>query len=154
MQARPSTTRRPTTSRAVAAPVKPAPAPAKGEQPTTAKVQYVKRAPNNEELFTYLYEKPEGEDRWTNIEQSESAVPVTDLRTVSEKFTLEHNGFQFGELHVPDDINWDDDEDVSALCSSNGLQPFAFASLRGPCCLSTLYIRACNHKAVQLALLV
>ena len=129
MQARLSTSRRAITARAVAAPVKPAPAPLKGEQPTTARVQYVKRAPNNEELFTYLYEKPESEVRWTNIEQSESEVPVTDLRTVSEKFTLEHNGFQFEELHVPDDINWDDDKDVSELCSSNELQPLCFCEL-------------------------
>ena len=107
--------RRPVAARAVAAPAKPAPAPFKGEQPTTATVQYVRPAPNNEELFTYLYEKPETEDRWTNLEQSESEVPLTDLYSVKEKFTLECNGFQLETLHVPDDINWDDDDDVSNL---------------------------------------
>ena len=104
---------RPVAARAIAAPAKPASAPFKGEQPTTARVQYVRPAPNNEELFTYLYEKPDNEDRWTNLEQSESEVPVTDLYSVTDKFTLERNGFQLEKLHVPDDIDWDDDDDVS-----------------------------------------
>lgn len=113
--ARPAAVRRPVAPRAIAAPPKPAAVPFLGEQTTTAKVQYVKLAPNGEELFTYLYEKPEHQDRWTNLEQTESEVPVTDLRTVDEPFTLQRNGFQFEELHVPDDINWDDDDDVSDL---------------------------------------
>ena len=104
---------RPVAARAIAAPAKPASAPFKGEQPTTARVQYVRPAPNSEDLFTYLYEKPDDEDRWTNLEQSESEVPVTDLYSVTDKFTLERNGFQLEKLHVPDDIDWDDDDDVS-----------------------------------------
>lgn len=75
-------------------------------------MQYVKPAPNNEELFTWLYEKPDDVDVWTNLEHSEAEVPVTDLHTVSEPFTLARNGFQLERLHVPADLNWDDDKEV------------------------------------------
>ena len=79
-------------------------------------MQYVKPAPNGEDLFIYLYEKPENVDRVTNIEHIETEVPFTDLRTIenqSGEFTIERNGFQLDKLHVPSDVDWDSDKDVS-----------------------------------------
>lgn len=128
--ARSAAIRKPVAVRAIAAPPRPSAAPL-GKQTTTARVQYVKPVPSGEELFTYLYEKPDNQERWTNLEQTESEVPVTDLRSVAEPFTLQRNGFQFEQLHVPDDINWDDDDDVSEHCSAVP----AYAARSALCCL-------------------
>ena len=101
---------------ATIAPSKPQLATAKKAPSVNAKVQYVKPAPNGEDLFIYLYEKPENVDRVTNIEHIETEVPFTDLRTIenqSGEFTIERNGFQLDRLHVPSDVDWDSDKDVS-----------------------------------------
>ena len=101
---------------ATIAPSKPQLATAKKAPSVNAKVQYVKPAPNGEDLFIYLYEKPENVDRVTNIEHIETEVPFTDLRTIenqSGEFTIERNGFQLDKLHVPSDVDWDSDKDVS-----------------------------------------
>lgn len=101
---------------ATMAPSRPQQATAKKAPSVLAKVQYVKPAPNNEELFIYLYEKPEHIDRVTNLEHLEAEVPFTDLRTVENQsgdFTIQRNGFQLEKLHVPSDIDWDNDDDVS-----------------------------------------
>ena len=108
--------RRSLTAKAVIAPSKPQQATANKAPSVNAKVQYVKPAPNGEELFIYLYEKPEGVGRVTNLEHIECEVPFTDLRTVEDQsgeFTLQRNGFQLEKLHVPSDIDWQNEQDVS-----------------------------------------
>ena len=100
------------------APSKPQQATARKAPSVKAKVQYVKPAPDGEDLFIYLYEKPDNVDKVTNLVHVETEVPFTDLRTIEDqegRFTLEDNGFQLEQLHVPSDIDWDDDADVSFL---------------------------------------
>ena len=121
------------------APSRPQQATAKKAPSVLAKVQYVKPAPNNEELFIYLYEKPEHIDRVTNLEHIEAEVPFTDLRTVenqSGEFTIQRNGFQLEKLHVPSDIDWDNDEDVSRSASLR-LPPKSLASTSMHLCTCT-----------------
>ncbi len=106
--------------RATIAPSRPQQATAKKAPSVNARVQYVQPPPKSEELFTYVYEKPENVDRISNLEHVDTEVPFTDLRTIEDQsgeFTLERNGFQLEELHVPSDIDWDDDDDVSSLCN-------------------------------------
>ena len=102
------------------APSKPQQATARKAPSVNAKVNYVKPAPQGEELFTYLYEKPDNVSKVTNLEHIETEVPFTDLRTVEDQegqFTLNRNGFQLEQLHVPSDIDWTDDDEVGfALC--------------------------------------
>ena len=97
------------------APSKPQQATARKTPSVNAKVNYVKPAAEGEELFTYLYEKPENVSTVTNLEHIETEVPFIDLRTVEDQegqFTLERNGFQLEQLHVPSDIDWTDDDKV------------------------------------------
>ena len=131
--------RRPLTAKAVIAPSKPQQATAKKAPSVNARVQYVKPAPNGEELFIYLYEKPEGVDRVTNLEHIECEVPFTDQRTVEDQsgeFTLQRNGFQLEKLHVPSDIDWQNEQDVSfnlcvhLVCTE---ACFAHADIAHPC---------------------
>lgn len=107
--------------RATIAPSRPQQETAKKAPSVNAKVQYVKPAPNGEDLFIYLYEKPENIDRVTNLEHVETEVPFTDLRTIesqSGEFTIEKNGFQLEKMHVPSDVDWDNDKDVSMLAQA------------------------------------
>lgn len=97
-------------------------APSKLQQATARKapsvnatVNYVKPAHKGEELFTYLYEKPEDVTKVSNLEHVETEVPFINMRMVEDQkkqFTLERNGFQLERLHVPNDIEWTDDDDV------------------------------------------
>lgn len=133
---------------ATIAPSKPQQATARKAPSVNAKVNYVKPTPSGDELFTYLYEKPEGVSRVTNLEHVETEVPFTDLRTIEDQegqFTLQRNGFQLEPLHVSSDIDWTDDDEVGFekfaspvrhLCRENSamkLQPIQL------CCL-------CTHK--------
>lgn len=101
--------------RATVAPSKPQRAGAKKPSSVIAKVNYIKLAPNGEELFTYPYEKPHNIGQVTNMEHIETEVPCVDLRTLDDQegqFTLPRNGFQFQKLHVATDIDWRDDDEV------------------------------------------
>lgn len=78
-----------------------------------APLQYVKPAQAGEELFVYKYELPEGVDRPTNLEINEVEIDINDLRRSDQPFNIVQNGFQLERLKVPDDIDWDDDADVT-----------------------------------------
>ena len=67
--------------------------------------------------YQYVYGPPEGQ-KATNIERMEHTVSITDLRSVPQDFTLENNGFQLHRLQVPDDINWDDEQQVRLCLTS------------------------------------
>lgn len=80
-----------------------------------AKVNYIQPSAHGEELYAYLYEKPESVSKVTNLEHVEIEVPITDLRTIEDErgpFTLHDNGFQLEKLHVPSDIDWTNDDEV------------------------------------------
>ncbi|KAL3161264.1 hypothetical protein ABBQ38_009625 [Trebouxia sp. C0009 RCD-2024] len=82
-----------------------------------AKVNYIQPSAHGEELYAYLYEKPESVSKVTNLEHVEIEVPMTDLRTIEDKkgrFTLHDNGFQLEQLHVPSDIDWTNNAEVAA----------------------------------------
>ena len=64
-----------------------------------------------QQSFVYVYAVPEG-TKASNFERVEQTVPITDLRSVPQDFTLEYNGFQLHRLQVPDDINWDNEQEV------------------------------------------
>ena len=112
--------RKPSAVHATIAPSRPQQATAKKAPSVNARVQYVQPPPKGEELFTYVYEKPENVDRISNLEHVNTEVPFTDLRTIEDQsgeFTLERNGFQLEKLRVPSDIDWDNDDHVSSLCN-------------------------------------
>ena len=97
------------------APSKPQRAGAKKPPSVIAKVNYIKPAPNGEELFTYPYGAPDSISQFTNMEHIETEVPCVDLRTLDDQeghFTLAKNGFQLQKLHVDADIDWTDDDEV------------------------------------------
>ena len=78
------------------APSKPQRAGAKKPSSVIAKVNYIKPAPNGEELFSYPYDKPGNISQFTNMEHIETEVPCVDLRTLDDQeghFTLPKNGF-------------------------------------------------------------
>ncbi|DBA80955.1 TPA: hypothetical protein ACH3X2_007172 [Trebouxia sp. C0005] len=109
--------RKPSAVHATIAPSRQQQATAKKAPSVNARVQYVQPPPKGEELFTYVYEKPENVDRISNLEHVNTEVPFTDLRTIEDQsgeFTLERNGFQLEKLHVPSGIDWDNDDDVKA----------------------------------------
>ena len=119
--------RSPLVPKAVVAPSRQQQSTAKKAPSVNAKVSYVKPEPDGNELFIYLYEKPEGVDRVTNLEHIECEVPFTDLRTVesqSGEFTLRQNGFQLERLEVPSDIDWQNEQDVSMVAPDNALACF------------------------------
>ena len=118
--------RKPSAVHATIAPSRPQQATAKKAPSVNARVQYVQPPPKREELFTYVYEKPENVDRTSNLEHVNTEVPFTDLRTIEDQsgeFTLGRNGFQLEKLHVPSDIDWDDDDDVSSRCATLDVLP-------------------------------
>ena len=82
------------------------------EQSVVAKIHYVKRTEDGEPLETFLYELPEGKTRPSNVDHEEFDTTIIDLRTVSEEFTLQRNGFKLSHLIVPDDINWEDEAEA------------------------------------------
>lgn len=86
-----------------------------------AKVNYIQPSAHGEELYAYLYEKPESVSKVTNLEHVEIEVPMTDLRTIEDKkgrFTLHDNGFQLEQLHVPSDIDWTNNAEVGSASPS------------------------------------
>lgn len=100
---------------ATVAPSKPQRAGARKPSSVIAKVNYIKPAPDGEELFTYPYEKPDNISQFTNMEHIETEVPCVDLRTLDDQerhFSLSKNGFQFQKLHVAADVDWTDDDEV------------------------------------------
>ncbi|DBB05482.1 TPA: hypothetical protein ACH3X1_012441 [Trebouxia sp. C0004] len=145
--------RKPSAVHATVAPCRPQQATAKKAPSVNARVQYVQPPPKGEELFTYVYEKPETVDRTSNLEHVNTEVPFTDLRAIEDhsgEFTLERNGFQLEKLHVPSNINWENDDDVSSLCSSRRspclpkqLLPFTLTV----CCSSTAIFRQ-SHTTI------
>lgn len=118
--------RKPSAVHATIAPSRPQQATAKKAPSVNARVQYVQPPPKGEELFTYVYEKPESVHRTSNLEHVNTEVGFTDLRTIEDQsgeFTLGRNGFQLEKLHVPSDIDWDDDDDVSSRCATLDVLP-------------------------------
>ena len=77
-----------------------------------ARVNYVKRPPQGEELFTYVGDVPEHVAKQTNLQHEPVAVEVSNLRHVKQDFTLETNGFQLASFHVPAGINWTNSKQV------------------------------------------
>ena len=67
--------------------------------------------------YQYIYTPPEGQPA-TNVERKEHTVSITDLRSVPQDFTLENNGFQLHRLQIPDDIDWDDEQQVLPCLTS------------------------------------
>ena len=138
--------RKPGSVRATIAPSRPQQATAKRAPSVNAKVQYVKPAPAGEDLFIYLYEKPDNVNKVTNLVHVETEVPFTDLRTIQDqdgRFTIERNGFQLEKLHVPSDIDWTNDEDVGFPCTILRCQP--------ECPGFMLSTKACFANATQRA---
>lgn len=84
-------------------------------QGTTGRVQYVSPPPGEKELYTYIYDIPEGQPA-SNIVRQEKEVSIADIRPVVDKFTLAENGVELHKLKVPGDINWDDEADVRPHC--------------------------------------
>lgn len=106
---------KPLAVRATIAPSKTQQETAKRAPSVKAKVQYVKPAPKGEDLFIYLYEKPDNVDKVTNLVHVETEVPFTDLRTIQDQegqFAIQRNGFQLEKMHVPSDIDWTNDDEV------------------------------------------
>lgn len=102
---------------ATVAPSKPQQVTSKNSHSINAKVNYVQPAPNGEELFAYLYEKPDNVSKVTNLEHVEIEVPITDLREFENQerhLTLQRNGFQLEKLNVPSDIDWANNDEVGS----------------------------------------
>ena len=79
--------------------------------PTAApRVRYSK-ARDKSNLFYYTVPPPEGVGV-TNIEADEHPVQLTDLRT--QPTTLRGNGFELVKLPLEEEIDWGDDQQVSA----------------------------------------
>lgn len=74
-------------------------------------VAYTKPTPSGEELFTYVYAMPDGQQN-NNLVTDEQTVQINDLHTAKQQFSLQRNGFQLESLPVADDIDWDKDEEV------------------------------------------
>ena len=73
----------------------------------------MKPAKEGEDLRAYAYELPEGIDRASNLEYELHDVTVTDIRSASQPFTLQENGFKLERLEVPKDIDWRNEQEVS-----------------------------------------
>ncbi len=148
--------RKPSAVHATIAPSRPQQATAKKAPSVNARVQYVQPPPKGEELFTYVYEKPESVHRTSNLEHVNTEVGFTDLRTIEDQsgeFTLDKNGFQLEKLHVPSDIDWDNDDDVSSLCNPRSspyaclptqVLPFTPAS-----CCHLADVTVCSHETID-----
>ena len=54
---------------------------------------------------------PEGK-KASNFERVEHTVPITDIHSVPQDFTLENNGFELRRLQIPSDINWSNEQEV------------------------------------------
>ena len=74
------------------------------------RVRYSK-ARDKSNLFYYTVPPPEGMCV-TNVEADEHAVQLIDLRT--QPTTLRGNGFELVKLPLEEEVNWEDDEQVSA----------------------------------------
>ena len=58
-----------------------------------------------------MYGVPEGR-KASNFERAEHTVPITDLHSVPQDFTLENNGFELRRLQIPADIDWQNEQEV------------------------------------------
>lgn len=97
----------------------------------------MKQAKEGGELYSYAYELPEGVDRASNLEYELHDVTVTDIRSTSQPFTLQENGFQLERLEVPKDIDWNNEEEVSGYMNDR----LSFTPLGAMHCqLGTLYM--------------
>lgn len=89
----------------------------RGAKPSSTKgvVNYVKKAAGHDQLYVNVYTDDKDP---SNLELQETEVTVHDIRAEENKPSLETNGFGLFKLEVPDDIDWDNKEDVSILISA------------------------------------
>lgn len=73
-------------------------------------VSYVVPPSNGEEVF-YRVVPSEGETR-SNFVGEDIDVFVNDIRQARETFELHRNGFVMQDLIVPEDLDWNDQEQV------------------------------------------
>lgn len=76
------------------------------------RVRYVQPPPPGEDLYSYVYDLPEGVDQHENVHHTSTQVSISDLRQLPIKFNVLENGFQLVEFLVPPDIDWDSKEQV------------------------------------------
>lgn len=97
-------------------------------QPTLGHIRYTQRPPHHRELYTYIYEKPDSVDKWSNTEDFvfETQRPIEDIHTSPAPFTLQQNGFQLEEFHVPEDMDWHNDDEVRPYFDRLPVVPPAF----------------------------
>ena len=81
---------------------------------------------NLQQAYVYVYGNPPEGQPASNFEGVEHTVPVTDLHSVPQDFTLERNGFQLHRLQVPVGINWENEQEVLP-CLTSALSPDATA---------------------------
>ncbi|CAL8463770.1 g3304 [Coccomyxa elongata] len=81
-------------------------------QTTTGAVRYAKQPADGQERRIYVYDLPEGVDKASNLDWEQHDVTVTDLRTAPQTFTLHENGFQLERFEVPQDIDWQNEQEV------------------------------------------
>lgn len=79
---------------------------------TIGRVQYAVPVPGEKDLYTYLYDLPDGKPA-SNIARDDRTVPISDIRPKLSEFSLSKNGVELHKLSVPEDINWDDETEVS-----------------------------------------
>ena len=78
-----------------------------------ARVNYVRPAPQGEELYSYVGDsKPDYLKSHTNLEHVPTGVEIFDLRTAGEEFTLDKNGFKMAKFRVPAGIDWTNNQQV------------------------------------------
>ena len=65
-----------------------------------------------QQAYKYVYQLPPEGRPASNFESVEHRVPITDLHSVPQDFTLEHNGFRLHQLQVPDGIDWENKQEV------------------------------------------
>lgn len=85
-------------------------------------VNYVQKPVNGETLHLNVYTD---EKNPSNLVLQETEVTVHDIRAQEQALSLEQNGFGLYKLQIPDNINWDNQEEVKH-----------YPSLPSPCFLS------------------
>ena len=83
------------------------------QQPRSVEGRLNYAAPHTDdsELFRHVHSLPDG-SMPTNMVYDPHTVRINDIASSGKKLKLHENGFELANLSVPEDINWQDADEV------------------------------------------
>lgn len=125
---------------------------------TSGTVNYLEPSPDGTAPHVYLVEPPQGVPKISFV-RSETTVDVHNLREFQDRFTLKERGIELRKLEIPEDIDWENKEEVSRIPCSLHCTCYSFYQFHAE--LLAQYLQSaegsqtlCAHSPENLASLV